>query len=1161
MTDIRYSSLNSVVGQGDGEDILDTGVVTENTSPLSYDVFKPGKVQEEQRLTTGFGEAVGAFYRRNDPLYNVTKNVSDAFYTLSELSDPNRERFDPIPLLPNFPSYMWSELSTSATKGEFYRRAASMSIDQEDRELSDNATWYTALAAGIAGSVTNPFYALGVGQAPAILSPLKSAITSGIESFATATVAELATESVLLDSQRTRQITESLYNVGVAGVSAGILGGLGGAVRSLKYPIYKEMIESQLKGETAHFKVTPEGNVEGFNIYDEMGQFKKTIDLHGEQLLGLNSKGEYSAATPFIWFAGKVTQNPVIKMLISQSPTAARFANDWLEHSMDVVGNVVQGKNLPQAVQTKIKAWDAKTFEQIKLVTHGYQEYLGDVPGFNIQNVLKGQFAPPKGMLTIEEFSKALYYPIVTGEQHAHPVVNKYSKLIEQTTFEHGKQELISVGKLNKDAETAFAEGYVPRLYDIPYMEANTKQVKDFFFNEYKEARDFISTETNQLNTLKNTIQRLEQEISESTNPKIIKTLEDRLNKTTELHLKEEARLKEKIKNGEYDAINPYILEEKDNNIWFAPIEEDISLKLRADAKYDAITGLTEADFADEVLGRASGGLGTSGNILKSRTNKIHDKKLYDSGIMITDIRKNIQSFNSQVGRIVEISKYMQAHGLEREGQTYLKALTEDVNLDYRRLEEIQNEKFAKLKQHVSGKELEKIERKEKKASSKLKKEERAVKAAIADSFGRVAGTKFTKFKGFQRIARFSNNWANATQLGALVTLLPQDLVAPMFRSGFVNWFARGPAAFIGNLRKPGANKKLKEQAADLLLGCELELAFYTRDFNINPDLQLPINALERFVKKSATAMGIVSGATALSDVAQRWATTATASKVARNLRELVAGTISKNDAIQLGVIGLRDKKVAEDLLTYINKHAETFSNGSIYLNWHAWDKNISDPALLKKARQARELIQNAIAKQVRSTNFSGANIASYPSGVPINSISAAILPYMGWIFNAQANYMIPLLQRYDPNKVIGFMAMTSMAALSDPLRQLSMGKEPDLDPGLLLKKGLLGGGFLGVAGDVFNRLNTAGKMFPSLAVDRYERKGLELLSPLTGLLNTGAKTAGMVINSEYNKKDILNFIYAFPLTRAIEFRGIVKQLVDSFDIAETRKEAANEGE
>lgn len=1163
MNDTRYSSLDTTLGYAHDETkIQDTGVIYENNSPLNYEVFKPSKVEQEQQPTTGWGQAVGAYFRRNDPFYNVTKNVSDAFYSLSELSDPNRERFDPIPMLSAFPSYMWSELATTVTEGEFYRRVASLEIDKEDRELSDNATWYTALSAGIVGSASNPFYALGVGQAPAILSPLKSAITAGIESFTTAALAEAATESVLLDSQRTREITESLYNVGIAGVTAGMLGGLGGAIRSAKYPIYKEMVEAQLNGEVAHFKMTPKGEVEGLNIYDDMGIYKRTVDLHGEQLLGLNSKGEYSAASPFIWFAGKATQNPVIKMLTSNSPTAAKFANDWLEHSMDIVGSAAQGKNRPQSIQTKIQAWDAKTLKGIKLVTHGYQEYLGHTPGFSLKDVLRGKFAPPPGMLTMEEFSKALYYPIIAGEPHANPVVNKYSKMIKDQVFEYGKEELIGVGKLPEGIEVEFAEGYINRMYDIPYMETNTKQVKDFFYDEYKQAQDFVVEETQHLRSLVNTISGLEEKLLSVTNPKTKASLEKRLKKTQDLHAAEDARLQSKMRSGEYDKINPYIVNREKDAFSFAPIVEDLDLRLRANSKYNAIVGLTEEDFVDQMIGKTAGSTGTTGSFLMERTNRIHDKKLYDNNILITDIRKNIQAFNSRVGRVVEISKYMQATGLERDGVSYAKALADDIGLDFLELEGKQNERFAALREKaVTDEQLAKIDKQEKKASSKLKKQERAVKSAVADAYGKLAGTQFSKFKGFQRIARFSNNWANATQLGALVTLLPQDIVAPMFRSGAVNWFARGPVSFIGNLAKQGANKKLREQAADLLLGCDLERSFYTRDFNVMSDLSLPLNALERFAQKSATAMGIVSGATALSDLAQRWAVTATLSKTARNLRELVAGTISENDAIQLSIAGLRDIEIAKDLVHYIDKHGETLSTGAIYVDWNKWDKGLTDVADIRKARQAAQTLQNAIAKQVRSTNFSGANIASYPSGVPINPISSAILPYMGWIFNAQANYMIPLLQRYDPNKVVGFFAMTSMAALSDPLRQLAMGKEPELDPGVLLQKGLLGGGFLGVAGDVFNRLNTAGKMFPSLAVDRYERKGLELLSPITGLLNVGAKTAGMVINSEYNKKDILNFIYAYPLTRAIEFRGIIKELVDSLDIAENRNEAATEGE
>jgi len=168
----------------------------------------------------------------------------------------------------------------------------------------------------------------------------------------------------------------------------------------------------------------------------------------------------------------------------------------------------------------------------------------------------------------------------------------------------------------------------------------------------------------------------------------------------------------------------------------------------------------------------------------------------------------------------------------------------------------------------------------------------------------------------------------------------------------------------------------------------------------------------------------------------------------------------------------------------------------------------------------------------------------------------SAILPYMGWIFSAQANYMIPLFQRVDPNKILGFFAMTAMSALSDPIREIAIGKEPDLDPGTLLKKGILGGGFTGLAGDIFNKANVVGNIFPDIKLDRYERKGLEIFGPITGLLNTGAKTAGMFANLEFNKKDLENALFALPLMRAIEFRYAVHQLIEQMNIPETRADA-----
>ena len=92
-----------------------------------------------------------------------------------------------------------------------------------------------------------------------------------------------------------------------------------------------------------------------------------------------------------------------------------------------------------------------------------------------------------------------------------------------------------------------------------------------------------------------------------------------------------------------------------------------------------------------------------------------------------------------------------------------------------------------------------------------------------------------------------------APQLGALGTLIPSDMVAPLFRNG-LSWFGEGPGAFLKNLVKGnrGDNKLLAEQAADLLLGCDLEKAYYAQAFQaLDPNVDLSTSWIERTVAKT----------------------------------------------------------------------------------------------------------------------------------------------------------------------------------------------------------------------------------------------------------------------------------------------------------------------
>ena len=434
---------------------------------------------------------------------------------------------------------MWRNLAASSTSGEFYRKVASLQIDQEDTETLDRARWYTGLTAGIAGSVSNPFYLLG-GEAIVGQTILKGTLKGAIEGAVTGLVSELATEGVLLGNQEQRELSESLSNIAISGIAGSLFGGIGGTVKALKYPIYKRMIEEELEGGVAHFAMNNKNQIAAFNVYDANGAFKKKIDLHGDQLLGLNSKGEYSAASPFLWFAGSVTKNPIIQVLKGKSGNAARFMSGWLENNMDVVSNVKHGENVPISVQRKIQSWKDQTHIGNKLVIDGYMEYLGNQPGMNVKNIIARNFNPPPGMMKIEEFSKQLYYPIVTGRPHENSIVQKISMQIQKAMFEPVTNGLVEVGKLAKDTELSTAAGHVTRLYDVPHMEAYPVKTKQFFVDSFKETRANVMNATIAQRNLESEVFKLKESLINTVNDKT----KDLLKK--QLASKQRALLKEK---------------------------------------------------------------------------------------------------------------------------------------------------------------------------------------------------------------------------------------------------------------------------------------------------------------------------------------------------------------------------------------------------------------------------------------------------------------------------------------------------------------------------------------------------------------------------------------------------------------------------------------
>ncbi len=584
-----------------------------------------------------------------------------------------------------------------------------------------------------------------------------------------------------------------------------------------------------------------------------------------------------------------------------------------------------------------------------------------------------------------------------------------------------------------------------------------------------------------------------------------------------------------------------YLRKPSRGTIEFRPILNDADLRAAAKDMYDNIVGLSEGGFADAILSGES--YSDAQNPFKARKNMINDEDLYNSGIMETDIRKNVGAFLNRAGRVIEMKKYLSTDSRFGEGNP-AKYLADQIKRDFEILQGDADIKFAHMKEGLSGKELAKVVRQEKKAAYKLGKDEDLSQQVVRETYSRLMGTNSPRSGRLIRGARFLNNWAYSTQLGALVLLGAQDFVAPIFKVGPTAFLRHGPGAF---LRMVGTGKlkdikRFKESSADLAVGCELALAWYGHQFHVGKDFDLPLNMAERAMAKATSFNAAISGATPFSDFSNFIATTAIQSNTIRRLERFVAGEASKADLIGLRAVGLGDKKVAQQVLDLFGEHGEKIS-GAYLPNWNQWGSRAKDVDAKRLALQTKDAFQAAIIKELRSTIFAGSNIATLPLGLTPGGFNQSVLMYMGWMFTATSNYLVPLMQRADKNKVAGVAAMIAASYIVYPMREWAVGREPDLDEWNLTKKAIVNSGVGGIMLDVLNRLNSAGRIFPELMSDRYEQKGLDLMAGMPWTVGkTAANLFGMATNNDWNQKELEGAIRLIPGAWAIEFRSLVKK-------------------
>ncbi len=1120
---------------------------------VSNDIFKEPE-ETEKKEKPGFFETA----RKVSPegfLFRKFTDTQNKILTNTELVKNPDEKFDFFQ-----DKYMslispehYAEASTVATEGEYFRKVADIWSREEANQARAESSWYTNMAATAVTDLGNPAYMLpfasglfGAKMLPSLKPILKNV---GI-----GTMGAGIDEMDLALNHNARSAQEALLNSIVGGAFAGIAGASFQGARAGYLHSMKAALGHQLKGHDIKFRIGPKGEPIGFTATNNSAGAADTyhLDLVGQSVYGWGANGQFTLTTPLLFMAGRWAGNPIARGLISKSPTVRRFINETLEHNLDLTMVEKNFQAPPEAVQTLIDNRRKSTIQFQFDLADAYDEYAGIKTETNVLSKTYQRYKAKEGQLSFSNFSKEFYLAVTKAGEHENGVIASHSKRFIKDRLEPIGQELIDLGLLPEGITPFGAAQHVMRVYDRDYLKATKPARIKFLINKFGETNERVREERFPLEKNKEEIRGLKDKLKAEKDAAAHAEIKQKIEKLKEDNKLLHAEIQRKIKNNEYTPDMIVGTGAKKKLRRYLGSDEIIG---SANQVFDTLIGLNEEQMNGSITRYLSTGTGGA-NSLKRRTLMIPDADLLADGFLVPDIRVSYSAYNLRMSRLIEMEKYARRMGYDpAQGGTKFDFLSAGIKNDYRGLErDINFREQEALK--VPGANKEKLEKKFGKERLSLDKALNRDLHTTSVVYKRLMGEMGTDYGPWLKGVNTAKKWLYGTELGALSLLMLQEFAAPIFRQGFQRYLQHGPIRFlraIASLDKQSL-KDFRRESKHLGLGIDVATAQYQMNFAFDRPSYVPLNFVERMTDKVSNASSILNLSSPMGDISQSIAATSSSSSILTDLSEAASGKLSKKYYKRL--LGLRidpNSPISKIILEQAEKYGRK-RHGGWLANLEKWD--IATP----QQREAKALFEGAVRKEVRSAQFSGSNIGSYPVwGEPSGWLGAALM-YMGWGFNAVTNVTIPLFQQFNSSRIGGALSMVAISSLVEPLRKLAHGKElteEDMDPWNMFQKGILNSGVLGTFSDIGSRANAIGEIAPGKQLDRFRNtRSLVQFGPERVLVDA-LNIIGMVSTNEYNKKDMKRLIKnVLPILNMIYMRRLMNDWIDSWDIPDTREKS-----
>jgi len=391
------------------------------------------KIEEAETAEYGTGEVIQAAFENENSLVSW---AAEGFST-GEAFEPVKD-YDFYDDISGYEPYADAFID-SESPGQTAHIKMQLDRELQNKEIL-NASGVGGVVSQIAAGLTDPIYL------PLLFAKPYQAGMSARNAFATEAAAggmlEALAEGAKHQTQKTRTLTESAFNVGGAALFSGVIGAGASKMKKAEFDSMAKKMDEVLADPSPRSV----GAAEVDNITDD------SLQIIGE---GIVKKARVS---------------PMVRMATSNSRTSRLIINQMAENSLVIKGAKEGETAIPTggSAETRIKVWDGNLAAGITALDDAYMKYRG-TKNTSLRQAARAtnDLLGGRGeMLKPSDFRIEVGKAMRRGDKHKIPEVQEAAEAMRKELFNPLKDAAINEGVLLPDVDVTTADSYLTRMYN-----------------------------------------------------------------------------------------------------------------------------------------------------------------------------------------------------------------------------------------------------------------------------------------------------------------------------------------------------------------------------------------------------------------------------------------------------------------------------------------------------------------------------------------------------------------------------------------------------------------------------------------------------------------------------------------------------------------------